>query len=42
MFDHAIRIAKTEVDPSDGQRLIVEMLEIGKRLEKNQNESEVK
>ena len=33
MFSHAIRIAKTEIDPSSGQQLIVEMLEFGKRLE---------
>ena len=33
MFAHAVRIAKTEVDPDSGQQLIVEMLEFGQRLE---------
>ncbi len=42
MFDYAIAVATAELTKEQGRMLIIHMLEFGKRLEKNQSESEVK
>jgi len=32
LFNASVRIAKTNIDKSEGQQMVVEMLEFGKRL----------